>query len=204
VSRIVFLSGLVALLATLAPSPADALQFPERPDWVFGIGFGYGTGNLQNGDGTDSEYRGGAAPQVRLGRMLHPNWMVSANWESWLTEFGEEPLKLRRTLQNLALAVAWFPGSAGEPIHGLFVRAGAGMGWAGTGAKEAEEGGKQEKGERLDEWGVGVFGEVGYELWIARGITTGLMVNYNWFDIGERVVDRAHFTSVATFLNAYF
>jgi hypothetical protein len=196
--------GLAALAALALSSPAEALRFQARPTWAFGIGYGYGTGQLDNGDGTESEYRGGAAPQVRLGRMLHPHWMVSLNWESWVTEFGQVPFKYRRSLQNLALGIAYFPGNPGGPVHGLFFRAGAGMGWAGTGRKAAEEGEAQHKGERLDEWGVGVFGEAGYEFWIARNFTAGLMVNYNWFDIGETVVDRAQFASVGTLINAYF
>ena len=121
------------------------------------------TGQFENGNDTESEYRAGAAPQVRVGRMVSTHWMVSVNWEQWLTELGEDEVKFRRSLQNLGLGITYFPGDPSGPVYGLFIRAGAGMGWAGTGAKEAIEGESQHKGERIDEWGVGAFAEAGYE-----------------------------------------
>jgi len=197
-------AGIAAAVALVLVCPAHALRFQQRPDWMFGIGYGYGTAQFQNGNDTESEYRGGATPQVRFGRMLSPHWMVSVNWEQWLTELGEDEVKFRRSLQNLGLGIAYFPGDPSGPVYGLFFRAGAGMGWAGTGAKHAIEGEAQHKGERLDEWGVGAFGEAGYEFWIARNFTAGLMANYSWFDIQETVVERAQFATITVLMNAYF
>lgn len=190
--------------ALLSPGPVSALEYRSRPDWVFGVGWGVGRGAITDNEFGEAEYRDGASPHIRLGRMLGQSAMVGIHWESWLIEFGNEPIKFRRTLQNLALGITWFPGQADGPSGGIFVRGGVGMGWAGTGAKEAIEGGKQHKGERLDEWGTGFFGEAGYEFWITRNFTAGLAATYNYFAIDEAFVDSAWFTAGVLHLNLYF
>ena len=204
VKRKLLPAGFAAIAALMVACPAHALRFQERPDWMFGVGYGYGTGQFENGNDTSSEYRGGAAPQVHFGRMLSTHWMASVNWQQWLTELGDVPFKYRRSLQNLALGIAYFPGDPSGPVYGMFFRAGAGMGWAGTGRKDAVPGEAQHKGERIDEWGIGVFAEAGYEFWITPRVTAGLMVNYNWFDIQETIVERAKFGAGVALLNAYW
>ena len=106
-----------------------------------------------------------------------------------MVELGEEPLKFRRILQNLVLAASFYPGKEGTALSGYYVRAGAGMGWAGTGAKKAEQDEPQHKGNRIDEWGTGVFFETGYEFWVAPDATVGLSFVLNGFSINETIVD---------------
>lgn len=196
--------AIVTVITIVVPGAARALEYNTRPDWVFGVGWGVGRGAITDNEFGEAEYRDGASPHIRLGRMLGQSAMVGIHWESWLIEFGNEPIKFRRTLQNLALGITWFPGNPAGPSGGIFLRGGVGMGWAGTGAKEAEEGGKQEKGERLDEWGAGFFGEAGYEFWITQNFTVGLAATYNYFAINEVFVDSAWFTAGVLHLNLYF
>ena len=202
-----------ALLIAIVAADASALRYQVRPKWQVGVGYGIGRGTFTGADGTEGEYRNGASPHIRFGRMIGEHYMVSANYEAWLIEFGNEPpnaapgadeIKVRRMMQNLALGFAVFPGDQLGPLNGLYLRAGVGMGWAGTGAKEAVPGEEQEGGERIDEWGIGVFGEAGYEFWVAHNFTAGLGVTYNYFNIEADIVDTSWFTAAVLNLNLYF
>jgi hypothetical protein len=207
--KILLFGALFAVSFAAAVPDALAIRHQPRPDWMVGAGFGFGRGAFDNLDGDRSEYRSGAAPMIHAGRMLNPHLMVGASYEAWLIEFGTSqpgfPEKTRRTLQNLALAVTVFPGNQNGASGGIFLRAGAGLGWAGTGFKEAVPDQKQDEGERLDEFGFGAFGEGGYEFWIADNFTAGLSANFNYFDIdGDTVVSKAAFASVVLNLNLYW
>jgi hypothetical protein len=203
----------ILLVATIA-TDADALRDQPRPNWFFGVGFGVGTGSFENknftgDDGTirETSYEDGVAPQIRLGRMFGQHFSVGAYWESWLIEGGVASIpdvKFRRSLQNLALGLTWYPGNPENATGGIFLRAGAGMGWSGTGAKEAIEGEAQHKGERLDEWGKAVFGEAGYEFWVWNDVTVGLAATYNYFNIEADFVQTAQFAAFVFHINRYF
>jgi hypothetical protein len=204
------LTCLVLVLACVALVPdALAIRYQPRHDWMVGVGFGIGRGAFDNLNGERSEYRSGAAPAIHVGRALGEHFMASVSYEAWLIEFGTSqpgfPEKTRRTLQNLALAFTVYPGNQRGASGGIFLRAGAGLGWAGTGFKEAVPDQKQDEGERYDEFGFGVFGEGGYEFWIAENFTTGLSATFNYFDIGgDLVVDKAAFAAVLLNLNLYW
>ena len=59
--------------------------------------------------------------------------------------------------------------------------------------------------EREDDWGVGAFGEAGYEFWIAKRATVGLSATYNYFDLsGDNFVSKAWFAGVVMNFNIYF
>jgi len=183
---------------------------------MIGIGFGAGRGAFENGEAspfylageTQSTYRDGVSPQIRFGRMLGEHFQAGVSYEAWLIEFGvvapDMPDKVRRTIQNLSFAFALFPGNQRGASGGIFLRAGAGLGWVGTGVKEVPIGAPQDEGEREDEWGVGVFTEGGYEFWIAKHLTAGLGATFNYFDIGDEIVDRAWFGAVVFNVNLYF
>jgi len=192
-------------VATLFVADASALRYQPRPPWMAGVGYGIGRGSFTDVNGATEEYRNGSSPQIRFGRMLGEHFMISANYEAWLIEFGNTPIKIRRNLQNMALGFAWFPGSQTGPMNGFFLRAGVGLGWAGTGGKEAIPDQPQHTGHRADDWGYGVFGETGYEFWVAHNFTVGLGATYNYFELdGEFFVDNAWFSAVTLNLNLYF
>jgi hypothetical protein len=126
-----------------------------------------------------------------------------------LTEFGNlapvGPDKWRRSMQNFSLAFAVFPGNQRGASGGIFLRAGAGIGWVGTGAKQVVQGEAQDEGEREDDTGWVAFGEGGYEFWIHENATAGMSVTYNYMDVsGDHFVSKSWFASLALNFNVYW
>jgi hypothetical protein len=141
--------------------------------------------------------------------MLGNHFQVGLSYEGWLTEFGNiEPVgpdKWRRTMQTFSLAIAVFPGRPRGASGGIFLRAGAGIGWVGTGAKEVVQGEEQTEGEREDDTGWGAFGEGGYEFWTHQNATVGLSATFNYLDVsGDYFVSEAWFASLVINLNVYW
>jgi hypothetical protein len=189
---------------------ASALKYSERPPWMANIGIGLGKGTFDDVDDTERVFRMGAVPQIRFGRMLGRHLLLDINYQGWIIEFDQygdveiEDAKIRRSLQNFGMGLAWFPANPEGPWGGLYLRAGAGMGWSGTAVVPVEEGGKQEHGERQDDWGTAYFGELGYEFWISGNSTLGLTATYNYFDIEGAIVNTAWFSAASMTLSLYF
>ncbi len=206
----IFILLFVSLFVAAMSSGALALKYSERKPWMFNVGIGIGQGDFDDKDGVDRNYRQGAVPQIRFGRMLGQHFMVSANYQAWILEFDEygdieiEDAKIRRSLQDFTLGLAWFPGNPEGPWGGLYLRAAAGTGWAGTAVIPVEEGGKQEHGERIDDWGIGYLGELGYDFWISNNSAIGGTVSYNYFDLDGEIVNTAWFASLSLTLSLYF
>jgi hypothetical protein len=203
--------ALGALIVAALAADASALRYQARPGWMFGVGFGYGEGRFTDPLGEETGYRKGAAPMIRFGRMLGRHGMLNVNYDAWLIEYDAAPgtisdqrLKIRRSLQNLALAATLFPGNPDGPSGGFYLRAGGGVGCTGTAEVDIELEGKQHHGERIDEWGVGIVGEVGYEFWVSDTVAVGMVGAYNYFDIAESIVDTAWFAAGALTVNVYF
>jgi len=200
---------LIAALACISPQ-AYALKYHARSPWMGNVGIGIGRGDFNDIDETERDYRDGAVPQMRFGRMLGRHLMLGVIYQGWVLEFdrfGDAVLvdaKIRRSLQDLTLSLAWFPGKPESAWGGLFIRAGAGIGWAGTAIVPVIEGGKQEHGERIDDNGVGYLAEAGYDFWISNNATVGLSFSYNYFDIKGDIVETAWFTGANLTLSLYF
>ena len=207
-----YLTTMIILLATVICSggSADALRYRERPPWMANVGIGLGKGTFDDIDETERVYRMGAVPQIRFGRMLGQHFMVSLNYQGWIIEFDRsetivlEDAKIRRSLQDFALGLTWFPGNPEGPWGGLYLRAGAGTGWAGTAIVPVHEDEAQEHGERHDDWGIAYIGELGYEFWISNNSTVGLNASYNYFDLDGDIVKTAWFSSLSMTLSLYF
>lgn len=188
---------------------ASAMRYEQRPPWMVNVGIGVGRGEFEDIDESQREYRDGAVPQIRFGRMLGSRFMLCLGYQGWVVEFDRagdlelEDAKIRRSLQDLTLGFSWFPASAG-PWSGLYVRAGVGIGWAGTSLIPVIEGEKQEHGERIDDHGTAYYAEAGYEFWISRNATIGLIASYNHFDIQGEIVRTAWFSCANLTLSLYF
>jgi len=209
--------ALVVAVMLLQAADANAILYQPRPRWTAGVGFGVGQGEFTNVpgtlfyevDGRTSNYKRGVTPEIHIGMMLSEHFQVGLSYEAWLTEFGDvttgAPDKWRRTMQNFSLAFAVFPGNQRGASGGIFLRAGAGLGWVGTGWKEVLEGESQSEGLREDDWGWVAFGEGGYEFWVHSNATVGLSATYNYLDVsGDHFVDKAWFTSIVMNFNVYW
>jgi len=202
--RIRIVACLIVLLTALHVPAAHALRRQPRPSWLTGVGLGYGRGAFEDPTGTRSSYRSGPVFQLRFGHTLGQHAMLGVHYDTWMIEYGEVPTKHRNVQQGLGLGLTWFPGSPAGPSGGMFLRASGGMGWIGVAEKTAIPGQPQGEGERIDEWGFNVTGDVGYEFWIARNFTAGIGACLGYLKIGETLVDRAGFAGLALDLSLYF
>jgi hypothetical protein len=200
--------GLV-LLVTFLAEPALAIRLQERPTWMAGVSWGFARGKFKGGSDPfepfqSGTYHDGAMPQIHFGFKPWKHFMVGAHYEAWMIEFGEPPIKYRRSMQNLSAGLTWFPGNPQGVTGGIYLRAGGGMGWVGSAAVEVAEEEAQQHGERIDEWGYSVFGDGGYEFWISRNATLGAGVTFNYLGIGEVQVDSGWFSGLVANFNLYF
>jgi hypothetical protein len=213
------------LLCALVPGEALALRKQPRPNYMVGVGWGFGRGIFHSPDGSRQEYTEGGIALIRFGRMIGSKVMVAANYSGWIIEFTDttrdwtsggnhhlftsDPedstvLKNRRSQQQLAFSLYWFPGNPDGASGGVYLRAGAGLGWAGTNEVLIEADNPQGHGSRIDEWGWGVSAEGGYEFWISSHATLGAGVFYNYMSPRETIVDSGWFTGASLNFNIYF
>jgi opacity protein-like surface antigen len=208
--------GAVLGLSTVLSSQALALEVHERSGWMLGVSIGFGRGNFENADGSKSEYRDGIIPQYRIGKMLSSRVMLNFELQDWLIEGGrvdeagdESVDKIRRSLQTWTLALAVYPGNPNNAWSGLYFRAGAGVGLAGTAfITLTEELEQVNPDNRKDDFGFGAVGSVGYEFWILKNVTTAVASSINYVSVSnsdDNLVDKAWFYVPISFnLNWYF
>lgn len=203
------LLGVLLLGAMATPAGAGVLS-GHRPHWAVGAGWNFGRGKFEGPQGGEQSYQEGSAAQIRAGRMLGNHLQVGVDYQGWAIEGGEAVVdssttKLRRSLQNLSASLTVYPGKPETAFGGWYMRVGAGLGWAGTGAKEVTIGEETTEGVRKDEWGWAFLVETGYELWVVDHFSISPGVALNYFEIGGTdFVDRAGFGVVQVTFNAYF
>jgi len=219
---LVIIAVAVALFGAAAPDDALALTKQPRPAWMVGISWGLGRGVFQSPDGETQKYSEGGIALIRFGRMVGSRAMVALNYTGWIIEFDEEHrgngelslftdevtdstiIKSRRSQQQMALSLYWFPGRPNGASAGVYLRAGAGMSWSGSNEVPITPGAPQGHGNRLDEWGWGLSAEGGYEFWVSRNATLGLGVFYNYMSAQETIVDNGWLAGAAINFNIYF
>lgn len=209
-------------IGALCPEDALAMRMQPRPHWMVGVGWGMGRGAFNQPDGDSQEYEEGGIPLIRVGRMIGSRAMLAINYSGWVIEFDEERqedggaakffdeaedstiIKNRLGQQQLALSLYWFPGNPGGASGGAYIRAGAGMGWAGINQVPITPGEEQPTGDRTDQLGWGVSAETGYEFWVHKHATIGAGVFYDYMSLQENLVDDGWFAGVSMNFNIYF
>lgn len=211
------------LIGALLPDEALALRTQPRPNWMAGIGWGIGRGEYRLLDGTTEKYSEGGTPLIRVGRMIGSKAMLALNYSGWVVEFDEDPpengeepglfasdaedstiIKKRLSQQQLNLSIYWFPGNPRGASGGVYLRAGAGMGWSGSNDVPITPGEEQGDGDRVDEWGWGLSAEGGYEFWVGSHATLGVGVFGNYMSLKDTIVDDGWFAGASMNFNIYF
>jgi len=199
----------VAMVLSLADS-AHALKLHERGRWLVGVSYGYSEGHITWGDGSNPGRRleGGASPQIRVGKMLSPQFALGLDYHGWMLEAPgrEQPddsefLQAgRASLQSVSLTGTWYPGGGRETsLSGFYVRGGAGFAWAGLALIDIDKIPPekvpiaQEHGERSDESGLALNVQVGYEFSLSRSFAAGLGLGLNYLGIGRDIYDSAYY-----------
>ena len=226
-SRLVMLLAMTAVMVFSAVTPHDALALTKQPrsNYMAGVGWGMGRGVFHDPDGNRQEYTEGGIALIRVGRMIGSKAMVAVNYSGWIIEYSDttrdwgagsdhhvfrsDPedstvLKNRRSQQQVAVSLYWFPGNPNGASGGIYLRLGAGTAWSGTNEVLIEADNPQGHGSRIDEWGWGVSAEGGYDFWISRHASLGVGVFYNYMSVKEAIVDNGWFTGLSMNLNVYF
>lgn len=221
---VVYIVITLILFCAMAPDDALALRKQPRPHWMVGVSYGMGRGIFKDAGGDRQEYTEGGIALIRVGRMVGSKAMVALNYSGWIIEFSDTTwdwvsdsgahfyasdsdsvvLKNRRSQQQLALSLYWFPGNPQGASGGVYLRAGAGMGWAGTNELLIESDNPQGHGSRIDEWGWGVSAEGGYEFWVAGNASLGAAAFYSYMSIQDTIVDNGWCAGASMNLNIYF
>lgn len=206
------------LLGALAQEASAGLLSGTRSNWAVGAGWNFGRGTFESPAGERQKYSEGSSSQIRAGRMWGNHVQIGVDYQGWAIEGGvledSTGVKARRSLQNLSATITVFPGKPETAFGGLYLRAGIGLGWVGTGLKEVQIGEEIHAGERLDEWGTGFLGEIGYELWIFRHFSISPGLAFNYFEINAKPTElegimlpgteRAGFAVLQITFNVYF
>jgi len=203
-TRTKIILALVLLVAALVPVAAQAGRPHVRDGWLIGLGYGYGRGAITLTEVGDRDFEDGATPQIRFGRAISSRFTLSAEYSGWMLEGGNLEGKLRSSMQDVLLALTWYPGHPESAWGGFYVRAGAGYGWGRFAVVELDEDLHHGESQSLDENGLGLQGVFGYEWRIAHGVAAGLSGTVNHLDIGGDFYDKATYGSVAWTLNYYW
>jgi opacity protein-like surface antigen len=112
-------------------------------------------------------------------------------------------------MQNLSLVLTAYPGRTTNWTSG-FLATGAGLAHARLSALEPYPGGSNEWGEsyevvaKTDESGWGLLVGVGYELRISTHFAVGLVIDFNYLEFEDEILDQARFIPGGLNLNWYF
>jgi len=153
------------------PPQEQQLKHARRGFWI-GVGFGYGSLGVEDGD----EREGGFSGTLKLGGTLSQNLLIGVQTNGWTKTFEEVDASL--TFGILAAVVQFYLGSN----SGFYLSAGGGL---GTLSGEAF-------GQTETKTGFGWVVGAGYDLRLGRMFSLTPYVNFvgssfDIFDIGESV-----------------
>lgn len=200
-------AAVVAAFVIGTGGAARALEPHIRDGWQVGLSYGYSRGNITWGDGaTSHDLTGGSTPQIRVGRMVGSKVAFGLEYHGWMLEEAGLPTEdpdyiraVRGSLQSVTLTGTWYPGSPGSSLGGFYLRGGVGYAWAGLAlvlidvVPPDHVPMEQEHGDRVDESGLALNAQVGYEFRISRSFATGLGLGFDHLSIGKTIYDSAYY-----------
>lgn len=200
-----FLKTTILGLLVLALFPVAEVRAEDhvRDGWFIGMGYGYGRGAFRLQDESDHSYRNGATPQIRFGHSVGNHFMAGVEYGGWMFEEGDVDNKFRYSLQTVTAAVTWHPGQSDAHWGGFYVRAGVGYAWA-SGVKVDIEDQEQVHSRRIDEGGLGLIAQIGYEFRITSVAAVGLSAGYTDMQIDGELFEEARYVPLALTLNWYW
>jgi hypothetical protein len=206
---------LLIVAGALVATAANAQAPHQRTGWMAGMAIGPSWGSWTYGPEQDLPYwpnvtgttkvEDGYSPQLRFGRALSPHFMLGVEYQGWFIEAGTVERKLRNTLQNLAFALTIYPGNPADYSGGIFLKAGAGLGWARANVVELnEELEQQGHGESRTESGLGLMVGAGYEFRVFRTLAVGAGATFNYLSIDQNFFEDGSFFPAVLTLNWYW
>lgn len=203
---------LLVAIGLSAGATLSTAQGPHSRDgWTVGVAYGPARARITGGnDSLSTGWLEGPAQSIRIGRSFGPFVRVGFEHQAWLREQGFHDEKLHAGTQLEALGVTTYLGRPGSALGGLFLTAGGGYAHCRLTLLEPLAPGESEIGDThrvvytKDEFGWGGFGGMGYEFRISRSFSAGLMISYNYLDIGDEIYDTAKFVPLMANLNWSF
>jgi opacity protein-like surface antigen len=199
------------LVAPFLSSVGEGGPPVERHHWVAGVAYGVGPANVDlNSTEMETDWRRGASPQFRLGRMIGRHFMIGLEDRQWMDEGGIRDYKIRGNIQNVSLVMTTYPGRTTDWTSGFLVQLGAGIAHARISALKPIEGGQDEWGatyelvDKRDESGWGFVVGGGYEFRVSSHFAVGVVATFNYLEFHDQIIDQARFIPGGLNLNWYF
>lgn len=191
------------ILTIMLPGAAAGAENHVRDGWFIGMGYGYGRGVITASNEQDYSYRDGATPQIRFGHSVGEHFLAGLEYGGWMFEEGDAVQKYRYSLQSVTAAATWHPGSADAYWGGFYTRGGVGLAWGRAVIIDIEDQ-EQVHSRTLDEAGLGLVFQVGYEFRITHNAAAGLSLGWNHLTIEKDFFDVARYVPVVFTLNWYW
>lgn len=190
-------------MAVLCPGGKALAEDHVRDGWFIGMGYGYGRGVITASNEQDYSYRNGATPQIRFGHAVSEHFMAGLEYGGWMFEEGDAQEKYRYSLQSVNAAVTWHPGPVDVFWGGFYARSGVGLAWGRAVIVEIEDQ-EQVSSRSLDETGLGLIFQAGYEFRLTETVAAGASAGWSYLDIGKELFDQARYVPLALTLNWYW
>ena len=170
----------------------------SRAGWMLGFSGGGGPGNFTDGViGNKSSSEGGAIGNFRVGRMIHPKFLIHVESQVYIREETDPTGKATFSFANVAIAGTLYPGDPTQPSGGFYLRGGIGP------AEAAFDVTVGRSKTRFKESGFGILVGLGYEFRLTRRFALGVGAGYNKLFINETILDSVQFGQFVLDFNWY-
>lgn len=192
-----------ALLSGAAPS-AFALEPVTRGGWTMGLALGVGHGEIVPPTGDSFYAKDGASHTILVLRSLSDRTRAGVAWQTWLTERGDNGLRIRRSMQTITASGTFVPGSIDNAWSGFYLRGGVGIAQGRYSTAEQDEHGEDINLATKDQTGIAFQGGLGYEFHVTSNIATGMNVMANYAGYEDDLFDHGWYVPVSFTLNWSF